>query len=161
MTLNEHAEAILRDIKPVTLNDCPPGLFVFGGTLCFKSEYATTLENPPYYQCDAYCVESGEYFWGGAKGTEARGKLMVQPLDQAAILAALQALHTESFDAGALAMRGKAEQVAEGRAEHAKELMLSDDKGVTDARVAFQLASELVAKDIAAIDPATLEGRNA
>jgi hypothetical protein len=31
-------------VEPVTLNECPPGLFMFNGTLCFKSKYTTTLE---------------------------------------------------------------------------------------------------------------------
>lgn len=66
---------------PVTLNDCPPGLFLFGGRhLGFKTEYVTTLEDPRRYQVDAYVVESGEYFHGGAKGCEERGKLLVQPI---------------------------------------------------------------------------------
>lgn len=57
-----------------------------------------------------------------------------------AILAALQALHTESFDAGAKAMR---EAAAKEIADHPE-------------RVDFiQIAC------IRAIDPATLEGRNA
>lgn len=65
----------------MTLNDCPPGLFLFNGKhLGFKSEYTTTLENPRRYQVDAYVVESGEYFWGGAKTSEERGKMIVQPL---------------------------------------------------------------------------------
>jgi hypothetical protein len=67
--------------EAVELRDCPPGLFWFNGTLGFKSEYTTTLENPRRYQCDAYVVESGEYFWGGAKNTAERAKLMVHPID--------------------------------------------------------------------------------
>ena len=63
-----------------TLNECPPGLFMFNGHLGFKSEYTTTLENPRRYQVDAYVVESGEYFWGGAKSTTERGQLMVEPV---------------------------------------------------------------------------------
>lgn len=66
--------------EPVPLNECPPGPFAYNGSLGFRSEYATTLEDPRRHQVDAYCFESGEYFWGGAKGTEARGKLIVQPL---------------------------------------------------------------------------------
>jgi hypothetical protein len=65
----------------VPLNDCPPGLFLFGDMLGFKSEYITTLENPRRYQCDAYCVETGEYFHGGAKNSEARGRLLVTPVN--------------------------------------------------------------------------------
>ena len=68
-------------VEPVTLNECPPGLFMFNGTLCFKSKYTTTLENERRYQVDAYCVESGEYFHGWAKSSSERGNLMVEPVD--------------------------------------------------------------------------------
>lgn len=64
----------------IKLNDCSPGLFLFNGSLCFKSEYTSTLENPRRYQCDAYVASSGEYFHGGAKSTEERGNLMVLPV---------------------------------------------------------------------------------
>lgn len=65
----------------MTLAECPPGLFHFNDTLCFKSEYTTTLENPRRYQCDAYVVESGEYFHGGTAGDVlARSNLLVEPL---------------------------------------------------------------------------------
>lgn len=67
-------------LKACTLADCPPGLFMFNGTMGFKSEYTTTLENPRRYQCDAYVVESGEYFHGGAKSTQDRAALIVIPL---------------------------------------------------------------------------------
>lgn len=76
------------------LRDCPPGLFMFEGTLCFRSEYSTTLENPRRYQPDAYVVESGEYFWGGAKTSEERSALIVfpvEPITPADLDAAVQA----------------------------------------------------------------------
>lgn len=38
---------------PCTLNDCEPGLFVFGGEVCMKTDYGT------YFNC------VGEVFWGG------------------------------------------------------------------------------------------------
>jgi hypothetical protein len=76
--------------KLITLNECPPGLFWFDGTLGFKSEYYTTLENPRRYQCDAYVVESGEYFHGGAKNTMERGKLLVLPVPAETLLAAIR-----------------------------------------------------------------------
>ena len=41
--------------------------------------------------------------------------------------------------------------VADERAKHIEILMLSDEKGVTDSRVAFQMACQLVAKDIRAL----------
>ena len=67
-------------LEACTLADCPPGLFMFNGMMGFKSEYTTTLENPRRYQCDAYVVESGEYFHGGAKSTQDRAALIVIPL---------------------------------------------------------------------------------
>lgn len=70
----------MPDGEPVRLDECPPGLFVFGKTLCFRSEYLTTLEAPRRYQPDAYVVASGEYFWGGAKDSADRSSLMVQPV---------------------------------------------------------------------------------
>lgn len=57
----------------VTLAECPPGLFVFNGSIGFKTEYR--IDGEP----EAYCVESGEYFWGGTAGHAERRELMVQP----------------------------------------------------------------------------------
>jgi hypothetical protein len=66
----------------VMLGDCPPGLFLFNGSLGFKSEYKTeSLSRPGVWQSDAYVVESGEYFWGGVSDPEARERLMVEPVD--------------------------------------------------------------------------------
>lgn len=48
--------------------DCPPGLFVIGGQVCFKSEYGQ----------DAY-NSAGEAFWGGVNTNEERSALIVQP----------------------------------------------------------------------------------
>ena len=58
----------------VTLAECPPGLFVFNGSIGFKSEYSTDTAGP-----DAYCLESGEYFWGGTDNRADRVKLKVSP----------------------------------------------------------------------------------
>jgi len=71
---------------PVTLADCPPGLFHFGDCLGFKSEYRTRLASH-LYQTDAYVVESGEYFWGGTSDPAEREKLLVTPLDAATLKA--------------------------------------------------------------------------
>lgn len=58
-----------------TLDQCPPGLFRINGYYGFKTEYRD--DNGP----EAYCVESGEYFWGGTDGdAEARRNLKVQPV---------------------------------------------------------------------------------
>ncbi len=60
--------------------DCPPGLFRWGGLLCFKSEYSSKAGQP-----DAYCVDSGEYFWGATNGDlEKRCNLLVVPVTSTA-----------------------------------------------------------------------------
>lgn len=112
----------------VRLDECPPGLFMFDGTLCFRSEYTTTLDNPRRYQPDAYVVETGEYFWGGAKTTEERSALMVVPVSglTPADLAAERA-------AAAEAMR-------EAAADCARLLLLPDDCGPAEAHGRFQQA---------------------
>ena len=64
----------------VTLNECPPGLFqTESGTYGFKSEYST--ETKEGVKCDAYCLESGEYFAGGVKTIAQRGAILVRPID--------------------------------------------------------------------------------
>jgi|DEB0MinimDraft_3_1074331.scaffolds.fasta_scaffold170521_2 hypothetical protein len=67
-------------IDLVSLDECPEGLFLFNGTLCFKSEYHTQSQVTGYSQCDAYVVSSGEYFWGGASTAKERGALLVEPV---------------------------------------------------------------------------------
>lgn len=70
----------------VTLADCPPGLFLYNGTIHLKTEYSEEL--PPgggRWWPLAYVGASGEFFWGGATTHEARAKLIVQPLDADAI----------------------------------------------------------------------------
>ena len=78
--------------EPVTLRACPPGLFLFDGSVGFKSEYGAmetvgptnvpgpevrwTVGNNP----DAYCADSGEYFWGDAKSRAELNDLMVRPM---------------------------------------------------------------------------------
>lgn len=69
--------------EPVTLDDCPEGLFLFNGYLGFMTEYATD-KNDGFRQRDAYCVDSGEYFWGGTSNARERAKLIVQPMLPAA-----------------------------------------------------------------------------
>lgn len=73
----------------VTLDECPEGLFWFNGTIGFKSEYGSqTYEGGPY-QCDAYVVSTGEYFWGGAKSVTERGDLLVQPIHYGSAVSAI------------------------------------------------------------------------
>jgi len=65
-------------MRTVALGECPPGLFLFNGALGFKSEYKTESMTPSgVWQSDAYCVESGEYFWGGVSDPEERERLPV------------------------------------------------------------------------------------
>lgn len=59
-----------------TLAECPPGLFLFGDCLGFKSEYRSDTG-----KVEAFVVDSGEYFWGGAKTSEEREALMVHPVE--------------------------------------------------------------------------------
>ena len=54
---------------PLRYYDCPPGLFIYVDTLCFR----------PEYDDDSFVVESGEAFWGGVPSKEARAELIVQP----------------------------------------------------------------------------------
>lgn len=58
------------------LDECPPGLFLYGDCLGFKSEYRGESGTP-----DAYVVASGEFFWGGAKTREDRDGLPVIPVE--------------------------------------------------------------------------------
>jgi hypothetical protein len=67
----------LSELSPTTLRDCPPGLFLYEGELGFKSEYSD--ESGPH----AYCVSSGEFFWGRAKKPAERGALTVVPVSLA------------------------------------------------------------------------------
>jgi len=59
---------------PCTLQECPPGPFLFHGNLCHMTEYSNNEGKR-----DAYC-ETGEYFWGGTSEIVSRSKLKVQPL---------------------------------------------------------------------------------
>lgn len=67
----------LTDGERCRFTDCRPGLFRWADTLCFKSEYSSKVG-----QADAYCVGSGEYFWGGTNGDlAARRDLIVTPVE--------------------------------------------------------------------------------
>ena len=68
-----------KDCDMCTLEECPPGLFLFDGILGFKTEYSMELGRLECYP-QAFVVASGEVFWGGARSHEERSKLMVQPL---------------------------------------------------------------------------------
>jgi hypothetical protein len=81
--------SLTEAMESVSLAECPPGLFMFGDTLGFKTEYGATtgkdvgggkVEWTVTSYSDAYCVESGEVFWGGVSKHEDREKLIVRPL---------------------------------------------------------------------------------
>ncbi|MGW8138996.1 hypothetical protein [Sphingomonas zeae] len=77
----------------VTLADCPPGPFLFDGELCFKTEYRAMVQAPSNCRTgpevrfmtsrwpDAYCLASGETFWGGTTKHRDRAKLLVMPVN--------------------------------------------------------------------------------
>jgi hypothetical protein len=67
-------------LAEIPLEDCPVGLFQFGRTIGFKSEYMTQQSNGDF-SIDAYVVESGEYFWGGTNNGEDQRALFVTPID--------------------------------------------------------------------------------
>ncbi len=77
--MRKHLRVVPCDM-PMPLVDCPPGLFLFGiekeePTVGIKTEYWT--HDPQ--NLEVYCVESGEYFWGGVDSKVVRGALLVVP----------------------------------------------------------------------------------
>lgn len=60
---------------PCRLAECPPGFFLCGEDLGFKSEYKTAKGNS-----EAFC-ESGEAFWGDANKGGKADDTIVQPLE--------------------------------------------------------------------------------
>ena len=63
------------------LIDAPVGLFEHNGNLALKTEYST-IHKDGTSTPDCYLVESGEYFWGGAKTVAERNNLEVKPVEQ-------------------------------------------------------------------------------
>lgn len=59
-----------------TLDDCPPGLFLFGDCLGVKSEYRRQNGS-----VEAFVVATGEAFWGGTKTPEDCNALRVIPVE--------------------------------------------------------------------------------
>jgi hypothetical protein len=81
--------SILRN-KEIPLWKCPPGLFLFEGSLGFKTEYGAItgkdigngkVEWIMTGGSDVYCVSSGEVFCGPAKTHEERENLLVTPVN--------------------------------------------------------------------------------
>lgn len=74
--------AIVATEMRVPLCKAPIGLFYCEDTLCVKTEYGNNEG-----RIDAYIVESGEFFWGGAKSFLEQREVLVTP----AVLAAYEA----------------------------------------------------------------------
>ena len=89
----ETVEVTLAPSGPACrLADCPPGPFAYKGALGFKTEYGAMETVGPTNVSgseirwtvgrypDAYCLDTGEHFCGGAANKDARAALIVQPL---------------------------------------------------------------------------------
>lgn len=130
----------------VTLNECPPGIFrTEEGDWGFKSEYSTKGK------CDAYCLGSGEYFYGGALDAEDRGLQMVEPLDVVADLAAIKAelQNVRQIADERLATLGRANaQITELKADlrRAQNDAADRDRELRNAREATDLARQAAAE---------------
>lgn len=105
--------------KYVTLAECPPGLFRFGETLGFKTKYDDkwfTLhdargDQPHITEIrwpNAYCVDTGEYFWGGAKMHEDRSLLMVEPIERNALASFQMRLIRSAYNVPNISMAERA-----------------------------------------------------
>lgn len=70
---------IVAEVEQQTLMECPPGLFLFEGELCVKTEYYINV-NGDKDQPQAYVVRTGEFFQGGCEGDNSKRKnLLVRP----------------------------------------------------------------------------------
>jgi hypothetical protein len=72
--------------QPVTLEECPVGLFECQGELCVKTEYRVSNEDR---RCTAYIVASGEFFCG-PPGSSKQNDVMVVPVGLPAFWAQAQ-----------------------------------------------------------------------
>ena len=70
----------LQSFPQKRLKNCYVGLFLFGDTLCVKTEYMTKSADGRCYS-DCYICSTGECFWGGTHSFEERDNLMVYPIE--------------------------------------------------------------------------------
>lgn len=70
---------LIETPESCAFRECPPGLFTYRNSLCFKTAYSSAPGQP-----QAYCVETGGYFWGGSRDRRTRLDLVVRPLVSAA-----------------------------------------------------------------------------
>ena len=66
---------LIPDGEKVRLCEMDPGLFLFDNCLALKTEYMSNSG-----RIEAYIVDTGEFFHGGAKTVTEQRSLMVQPL---------------------------------------------------------------------------------
>lgn len=134
----------------VTLAECQPGLFLWNGTLGFKSEYGAMepVGISPHHQqwkvgnrVDAYCADSGEYFWGGTSNHDDRAKLLVYPISAETV--AMVASHGPSALRAQPPAREDAQPVGWLRA--VDEEMVCAHLGVADAEDSFETAKKKLA----------------
>jgi len=81
---------VITTRRRVKLKDCPPGPFLFNGSVGFKTEYSAAVprdmgngkfEHVCLHASDAYCLDSGEFFWGAVTTHKERDDLMVYPME--------------------------------------------------------------------------------
>lgn len=105
------------------LKSCPVGLFLYGETLCLKTEYGNNEG-----RIDAYIVESGEFFWGDSPQTiESQREQMVRRVHVVGSI--------DATDAMALAMRVKQAE-AVFAAQSAEIARLREGAGLKTAQLA-------------------------
>lgn len=66
---------LIEAAESCQFRECPPGLFTYRDSLCFKSAYSSARQQP-----QAFCVETGDVLW---RGTRDR-RILVRPLASAA-----------------------------------------------------------------------------
>ncbi len=60
----------------ISLEQCPPGLFLYNKMLCFKSAYPSSTDGG----IDAYVVKSGELLWDSFGSFRNRSQSLVTPM---------------------------------------------------------------------------------
>lgn len=93
---------------PVTLADCPIGLFKSAnGELCLKTEYGNNDG-----RIDAYIVSTGEMFWGAPPQTVASQRAeMVEPVEHVTLQKRPVAFRVPTGDSWLLMLSEEAAQI--------------------------------------------------
>ena len=140
----------------VTLAECPPGLFFWNGTLGFKSDYGAMEPVGSNFKtwkmgsrADAYCADSGEYFWGGTSNHDDRAKVLVMPIDAATV--AMVASH------GPAALRPQPSGETRALLERATEIANDVERGKRPKSDAVDMVRTL--RDLLSARPLALGGQ--